>query len=398
MLNIDEPRSEQKIGILNSGFRIFFLAAGIFGVISMLLWLLMYSYNTGPSLYHLDPLNWHAHEMIYGYTIAVISGFLLTATTNWTNRQTITGISLLILFLFWLLVRLLPFIPFYQNIAIMFLLETVFFVMLIVGLARPVIQAKQWKQLPVMLPVILLAFTNALFYMGQLELLIDGTRMGLFGGFYLILTLVFVMGRRVIPFFIEKGVDDDFKAVNYLWLDVVIVPLFVAYAISEVLMLDTTIITVLAAMLFLLNVIRLLGWYTHSVWKKPLLWSLLLANLFITLGFALRFSSYFTEIPTTLVLHSYAVGGIALITLGMMSRVALGHTGRNVFDPPKSVQWILILSLFAVIFRVVLPLLMTSEYTLWILVSQVFWIAAFVLFVKVYAVMLLVPREDGRPG
>lgn len=398
MLNIDEPPSEQKIALFNSGFRFFFLAAGVFSVISMFIWMLMYGFDNGPRLYHMDAQSWHAHEMIYGYTVAVISGFLLTATTNWTNRKTLTGLSLFILALFWCLVRVLPFIPFYQNIAIMFLLETLFFLLLMFGVVRPVVQARQWKQLPVMLPVFFLMFSNAVFYMGQLELLVDGTRMGLYAGFYLILSLIFVMGRRVIPFFIEKGVDGNFKPINRLWIDVLIVPVFIVYAISEVLLLDSKLIILFAAVLLVLNGVRLAGWYTHNIWKKPLLWSLLLAYLFITLGFALRAVSYFVEISEFLILHAYAVGGVAMITLGMMSRVALGHTGRDVFEPPTIIKWIMILILLAVIFRVGLPLIMMGNYLNWILISQILWIAAYALFVKQYAMMLIKPREDGKPG
>lgn len=398
MLNIDEPPSEQKIALFNSGFRFFFLAAGIFSVISMFIWMLMYGFDNGPSLYHMDTQSWHAHEMIYGYTVAVISGFLLTATTNWTNRKTLTGLSLFILALFWCLVRVLPFISFYQNIAIMFILETLFFLLLMFGIVRPVVQTRQWKQLPVMLPVFFLMLSNAIFYMGQLELLVDGTRMGLYAGFYLILSLIFVMGRRVIPFFIEKGIDGNFKPINRRWIDVLIVPVFIVYAISEVLVLDSTLIMILAAVLLLLNGVRLAGWYTHSIWKKPLLWSLLLAYLFITLGFALRAISYYIEISEFLILHAYAVGGIAMITLGMMSRVALGHTGRNVFEPPAIIKWIMILILSATIFRVGLPLIMIGNYLNWILISQILWIAAYALFVKQYAILLIKPREDGKPG
>lgn len=398
MLNLDEPQTTQKIALFNSGFRVFFLAAGVFAVISMLIWMLMYSFNAGPTVYHLDTLSWHAHEMIYGYTVAVISGFLLTATTNWTNRKTLTGVSLFVLALFWLLARVSPFVSFYQNIAMMFVFETLFFMMLIIGIGRPVIQARQWKQLPVILPVILLMFTNAIFYMGQFELLVDGARIGLYGGFYLILALIFVMGRRVIPFFIEKGVDNDFKPVNYLWLDIIIIPVFIIYAIAEVLLFNSVLIVILASALFILNLTRLLGWYTHGVWKKPLLWSLLLAYFFITMGFFLRSSSYFIDVSEFLILHAYAVGGISMITLGMMSRVALGHTGRNVFEPPVVVFWVLVFIGLAAVLRVFFPIVFVSYYSQWVLLSQILWVVAFSLFSFTYSSMLIKPRLDGRPG
>ena len=398
MLNLDEPQTAQKIALFNSGFRIFFLAAGVFSVISMLIWLLIYSLNSGPDLYHLNSLSWHAHEMIYGYTVAVISGFLLTATTNWTNRKTLTGLMLALAATFWFIARISPFLTYENNIEIMFVAETLFFLFLLVGITKPIIQSRQWQQLPVLFPVILLSVANTVFYAGELELIENGAYIGLYSGFYLILTLIFIMGRRVIPFFIEKGVDENFSAKNYIWLDRVVIPVFVVYALLEVLKLNNSLLTILAAVLFILNSIRLYGWYTKGIWKKPLLWILFIAYLFITLGFALRLLSYFVNFSDFIVLHSYAVGGVGMITVGMMSRVALGHTGRNVFEPPVILSWVFGFIFLAAITRVVLPLLLPLNYINWILLSQVFWVGAFALFVKVYAAMLINTRIDGRPG
>ena len=398
MLNLDEPQAAQTIALFNSGFRVFFLAAGMFAVISILIWMLIYSMDSGPDVYQLTSLNWHAHEMIYGYGLAVISGFLLTATTNWTNRKTLTGMMLAIVSLFWLVARISPFINVEYNIEIMFISETLFFSLLIIGIAKPVIQSRQWQQFPVLLPVVLLFLSDMVFYAGQMQLLENGVYIGLYAGFYLILMLIFIMGRRVIPFFIEKGVDEDFTARNYLWLDRLIIPLFFIYSVFEIFRFNSLVLMVLALLLFALNVLRLIGWYTPGIWKKSLLWILFLAYSFITLGFALRLFSYFINISDFLVLHAYAVGGISMITIGMMSRVALGHTGRNVFDPPVILNWIFFLLLLSFLFRVVLPLFFVSNYPNWILLSQVFWLGAFGLFVIKYAFMFIKPRVDGRPG
>lgn len=398
MLNIDDPNPVKKFALFNSGFRVFFLAAGVFAVISMLIWMLYYSFNTGPELYRLTSLSWHAHEMIYGYSLAVISGFLLTATTNWTNRKTLTGVMLGIVSLFWIVARISPFINSEYNLEIMFISETLFFLLLVTGIAKPIFQSRQWQQLPVLLPVFLLFLSDMVFFAGQIQLISNGSHVGLYAGFYLILMLIFVMGRRVIPFFIEKGVDEGFAAKNYLWLDKIIIPLFFTYAVFEIFKFNALILMLLALTLFVLNMIRLAGWYTPGIWKKSLLWVLLLAYGFITLGFALRSLSYFINISDFIVLHAYAVGGIGLITLGMMSRVALGHTGRNVFEPPVILGWIFALLLVAFIFRVIFPLFLFSSYTHWVMLSQMFWIGAFSLFVLKYGLMFIKPRIDGRPG
>jgi uncharacterized protein involved in response to NO len=98
------------------------------------------------------------------------------------------------------------------------------------------------------------------------------------------------------------------------------------------------------------------------------------------------------------VLHTFAVGGIGLMTIGMMSRVALGHTGRDVFNPPGILAPIFLLVLLATLARVVLPLMDPARYTIWIATSQVFWILGFALFSAVYIPQLVRPRVDGRPG
>lgn len=398
MLNLDEPQPVKPFSLFNSGFRVFFLAAGWFAVISMLLWFLNYSLNLDIGLTNWSSLDWHAHEMVYGYGMAAVSGFLLTAMTNWTAKKTLTGLSLMVVSLFWLLARISPFINLADNMFIMFVFDSLFFIVLLIGLIRPIILSRQWQHFVVVIPVILLFFTNTIFYMGQLDFIQDGVRIGLYAGVYLLLLLVFVLARRVIPFFIEKGVDTDFKPTNYLWLDRVMIPLLFLYALCEVFLIDQIIIAFLAVMLFVLNMIRLSGWYTKAIWKKPLLWVLLAAYFSITMSFGLRSLSFILEIHNSLSLHLLQLGGIGMVTVGMMARVALGHTGRNVFEPHALIKWVFVFLLVALVFRVVLPLFTMTYYSEWILFSQVFWIMAFSLFVILYSALLIVPRVDGRFG
>jgi len=398
MLNIDEARTSQRIALFNSGFRIFFLAAALFSVLSMLVWLFSYSLKLDPGLNGFASLTWHAHEMIYGYSMAVISGFLLTAVTNWTNRKTLTGKLLLLVFVFWLLARIMPFVAVQNNVEWMFLFDTLFFIMLITGISRPVIKSRNWLQLPIILLLIGLMLTNSLFYAEQMQVVNGVTRIGLYGGFYLVLTLVLIMARRVIPFFIEKGLDNSYAPRNYLWLDQAIIPFFVLYATSEVVRFNPLVISVLAAILFVLNLVRLYQWYTTAIWKKPLLWILIVSYFFITLAFALKAVSYLIPLSDFIVLHSFAVGGVGLLTVGMMARVALGHTGRNVFEPPAILLWIFVSIGLASVLRIVFPLLLPGYYEQWVILSQFFWITAFSLFIFHYAAILINPRLDGRPG
>ena len=151
-------------------------------------------------------------------------------------------------------------------------------------------------------------------------------------------------------------------------------------------------------LLFALHLVRLLGWYTPGIWKKPLLWILYLAYAALVAGFALKAGVYLFGISPYLALHAFAVGGIGMMTLGMMARVALGHSGRNVFDPPPVLKLVFALVLVALLARVLLPLLAQGYYLVWIGLSQWLWIAAFAVFFRVYFPILTRPRIDGQDG
>jgi uncharacterized protein involved in response to NO len=158
------------------------------------------------------------------------------------------------------------------------------------------------------------------------------------------------------------------------------------------------IVSIIAGMLTMLHLVRMAGWYTALIWRKPLLWVLYLAYGFIVAGFALTAAEPMYGLFPGIAMHAYAYGGIGVMTLGMMSRVILGHTGRNVFEPPKSFSWCFALLLAGALVRVVFPLFNMGMYGYWIGLSQSLWIAAFVVFIVVTAPMLLKTRVDGRDG
>jgi uncharacterized protein involved in response to NO len=156
--------------------------------------------------------------------------------------------------------------------------------------------------------------------------------------------------------------------------------------------------TALALVLTLLHGWRLTAWHTPGIWQKPLLWILYLAYAAIVLGFGLTVLANLGYLNPRLATHAFGYGGVGLMTLGMMARVALGHTGRNVFDPPPILRWIFLLAILGLVARVALPLLLPGAYSLWIGASQILWALAFGLFCWLYAPMLVKPRVDGRFG
>ena len=397
MINI-ETHAAYGIPLFRLGFRPFFLAAGIYAVLSVLIWMFVYIFGTEYSFSGIAPTTWHAHEMIFGYAVAVIAGFLLTAIKNWTGQQTLRGKGLAVLFSLWLLARVLPLSGLNVPINVIAVFDLLFMFFLVVAAALPVIKVRQYKQLGVISKLLLLLLSNALFYLGVSGIVEEGVRWGLYSGMYMIIALVFVMGRRVIPFFIEKGIDSQAEIKNWLWLDISSLLLLIVLWIMDVFTRFETATSVVAGLLVILHVIRLHGWHTVQIWNKPLLWVLYLAYSFIVFGFALKASVSWLNTPPALYVHAFTYGGIGVMTMGMMARVILGHTGRNVFEPPKILSSCFMLLLLGAIFRVVLPLITMEFYSYWIGISQLLWIAAFTLFLIIYAPMLVTPRIDGRDG
>ena len=334
MIQLEEKAPPQN-PFLQLGFRPFFAVAMGFASLAMILWGLLYFTDWSLANPRYISTFWHAHEMIFGYGLAVAAGFLLTAEKNWTGIQTLHGKPLLGLLILWLLARLLPFFLEEGGMIVLAIVDLLFGLVLTIATTYPIIKAKQWHQAVFPSKIALMLISNVIFYLGLLDIWPAGLHYGLYAGFYVLLALIFTMGRRVIPFFIEKGVGVSFQPKNWRWLDVSSFVLFLAFAIADLVQSNSLITVGLAALLFVLHSIRLVGWYHPNIWKKSLLWSLYLGYIWIVIGFLLKSLSLIFSISPFLSLHSFSVGGIGLITIGMMSRITLGHTGRNVFNPPK---------------------------------------------------------------
>lgn len=399
MLNIQNPNpSRQSIAVFNLGFRPFFAAGAAFAMLAMLIWMGIYLFGAQPPLAGLPAVSWHAHEMIYGYGMAIIAGFLLTAVRNWTGVPTVSGRPLALLFAVWALARLMPFLDVAGSRYILALLDLGFVVFLLIAVISPIVRVKQWRQLGIASKLVLLGLSNAVFYTGVFGWTDQGIRIGLYTGFYLIIALILTMGRRLIPFFTERGVDQPVTLKNRRWLDVASLLLFVLFLVLGVFTGFKQAAAVTAIVLFVLHAARLYGWFTPGILRHPLLWSLHAGYGFIVAGFGLYAAAVYFGISPFLSVHAFAVGGLGLISVSMMARVSLGHTGRNVRQPPKAVAYILLALTVATVIRVFLPLISLEHYRLWIAASQVFWILAFTGFLIVYFPLLLRPRIDGQPG
>jgi uncharacterized protein involved in response to NO len=397
LLNIQENVPVQNFSLFVLGFRPFFLGAGFFSIISISLWMAMYVFGISIPLNGLSSLHWHAHEMIYGYTMAVVAGFLLTSVKNWTGIQTIQNTKLKLVFLLWAGARLCMLMG-TKWIYLAALFDLTFNLLLFTAALVPVIKVKQWSQVGIISKLSLLAISNLLFYLGVLGVLEQGVYWGIYSGLYLLIALVLTMGRRVMPFFIERGVGYPVQLKNSRFLDLTTLFLFLLFTLDEVFM-RTGMTPYISAALFIVTSLRLYNWHTPGIWRVPLLWGLYGAFISINIGFGMFTATAFSSIITpSLALHAMTFGGIGVITLSMMSRITLGHTGHDVRHPSAWIavaQWLLVLG---VITRVLLPIFLPEFYVYLVAISQGLWIGAFIIFLAVNFPLLNSPRVDGAAG
>jgi uncharacterized protein involved in response to NO len=377
------------------GFRPFFLLAGFSAVILMATWVVAFMGGIAFSTYY-GQIDWHSHEMIFGYTVAVVAGFLLTAVRNWTERPTPAGRYLGAMVALWLFGRILPFCPEIFPNWFIASIDLAFLPVVAVGIGMPLLRSGESRNL-LFLPLLAALWAANFFVHAELlGLALNLARKGIFLGLDLIVLLIVIMGGRVIPFFTERALPGVVMKRRSIieWLAPLSVIMFL---LADFFFADSLLFTSLAALAACANGIRLAGWYTHRYWGVPLLWVLHLGYGWIVAGFFLKVGAALGVVPPQFTVHAFTVGGIGVLTLGMMARVALGHTARPLSVGAAMVVAFGLVNLSAVT-RGLLPVLLPEWFSSLIVVSGLLWIAAFVVFVITYTPILTQPRIDGRPG
>jgi len=396
-ININ-PVVTKKFALFELGFRPFFLLASLFAIILTAIWMASYTFSWPLPVTNISSIAWHGHEMVFGYSTAVIAGFLLTAVRNWTGVPTIKGASLILLALIWILARCLPLF----NSPLLFdwaaILDITFLLGLTLAILYPIVKVKQWRQTAIVSKLILLLAANVLYYLGVYHIVDQGISWGLFSGVYLIMALIFTLARRVMPFFIERGVGYQVQLKNSNFIDIFSILLLAALWIADVFLQHPMLTALISLTLAVLHIIRLAGWYTKGIWQKPLLWVLFLAYSSFIVGFILQAINIYHLYPTTIPLHAFTYGGIGMMTLGMMARISLGHTGRNINQPPAVLSWVFASLFLGAVVRVILPIIFPNFYPILIGLAQALWIIAFALFLYNYFMIFIQPRADGLPG
>lgn len=396
-LNINQHQSNPMSGfaLWQLGFRPFFLLAGLAAVILMAHWLLIYlGYMDTP--YFANPALWHSHELLFGYTTAVIAGFLLTAVQNWTGLKTLTGLPLMLLALLWLAGRLAIASGGMLPAMSVLIVDVAFLPVLALAVAIPLLRARQYPNLLVFISLLtLMTLANLLIHLEHSVIgPLSGSGIQLM--YFLVMLLIAIMAGRVVPFFTERGVGGTGLKLSP-WLERLAIASLIVYALAELLLPNSATGMWLAGLAFMVNALRWLSWQDRRLWRIPMLWVLHLAYAWLVLSLLFSVLAHLAWIPAIVEIHAFTVGTLGMITLGMMCRVSLGHSGRPI-EASKLTTLAFVCLLLAALVRVVGGLFAGSGYSDSIVVSAILWLVAFGLFVIEYMPILIKSRIDGRPG
>lgn len=372
--------------LLSFGFRLFFLLAGLSAVTLIALWLMgLHGWSAAFASHY--GAHWHSHEMLFGYTTAVVAGFLLTAAKNWTGQHTAIGKPLLVLGLCWLAARSLIWV---DNALLQWLgvaCDLLLLPLLAYFVARPILAIKQQRNY--IFPVLLVVLTLVHFFMHFAFFKNNNVWVlkSLYAVLFVIMTIMVIMACRVVPFFTERGlslqtpIKRDER--HDLWCAMSIAAAGVAYVFS-VPWLSSILLSVAAIVLLS----RIVKWYQQGIWQVPLLWVLHIGMLWLVIGLVLLALQTLPVVSFASMgssaIHALTVGCIGMMTLGMMSRVSLGHSGRILTVTPVMHLAFMVLNIAAVL-RVFGTWLFHEHYLPMIDISGALWIVAFLLFLWVYA-------------
>ncbi len=377
------------------GFRPFFLIATLFSAILLGLWVFFYATHTPLASfdYYYSSITWHAHEMIFGYGMAVVAGFLLTAIRNWTRIQTVSGTGLMLLVVAWILGRVAPFVL--NQSWLIAVVDMLFLPLLAVFVAIPLVKAGNKRNYFMVGMIVLMSVLNLLVHLDKLGVVQNTAAIAYKTAFYIIIALIIAMAGRVFPMFSQNGVPVRYQVVKYPLVEKFALPSYFVFMVSF-LFIGLPLLTALTAIIAAaLHSIRLKGWYNKQIWQVPLVWVLHVGYLFLIVGLVMTAISQYKPSLYFLALHAFSIGMLGIVTIGMMARVSIGHTGRDLRFPPKLIKPAFLLLVLATLVRVFVPLIVPSAYQLTIIVSGSLWVVAFGLFVLSYAKILISPRVDG---
>ncbi len=393
-MQIEEPprrQAGQGFALWALGFRPFYLLASTFAALSIGLWALQFAgwldrpYLRGPL--------WHAHEMLFGFTLAVIVGFLLTAGRNWANRPTPTGLPLAALAALWVAGRVLVLTPFGWAAAVV---NAAFPLAAAIALAIPFIAAGNRRNYFFVGLLLLMSAAVLAVHLDQLGVLRFPGWAGIQVGLDVVLFIISVMAGRVIPMFTNNGVPGA-NATRRPILEKLALGSVLLLLLADLLQVQGPLLAVLAAACAAAQLARWALWQPWKTLRTPLVWVLHAAYLWIPVHLALRAMAAQGLVTPSAATHALTVGAIGGMVIGMMTRTARGHTGRPLQADRYEVACYAMV-LVAALVRVVLPLVLPAHTLNAVVCSAALWSAAFALYAVRYWPVLTRARIDGRPG
>jgi len=373
------------------GFRPFYLLASGFAALSILLWICQYTGRL-PAAY-LRTSAWHGHEMLYGYTVAVMAGFLLTAVCNWTGKPTPTGPALMAFAALWVAGRVLVLTPFVIAAAVV---NAAFPVAIAIAIGIPLVQSRNRRNYFFIALLLLLGVAVLAFHLSLLNLLPWPERASLQAGLDVVLFVMAVMGGRVIPMFTNNGVPGT-NATRHPWVEKFALGSVLALLGADLLPLPATLVALLAFVAVAAHAARLYLWQSWRTSRTPMVWVLHVAYGWIVIYLLLRGLAGLGMVGELFAVHALTIGAIGGMTIGMMTRTARGHTGHPLAPDRFEIACYILVALAAAI-RVFGGMWLPGAYLATIIVSGTCWSAAFALFAIRYWPVLTRNRLDGKPG
>ena len=385
----DSTQDPADLPLLRLGFRPFYLLAAAFAVISVPLWLLRL-YGLAPALARVD-MHWHMHEMLFGFVVAVVIGFLYTAGRKWTGLWTPRGKMLAMIVGVWLAGRAAMLLA---EPGVAALIDLCFLPLAAWPLYRVLKQSGNRRNMVMVLMLGLLWLANALFHAAVLGWLAWSPARAIHAAILLVVMVEAVIAGRVIPGFTANAVPGCKPLLSPVRDRIALASMALA-GIAWVAGLPALVVAVLALLACGTQILRLAGWMPWRTTGNPLLWILHLSYGWIALGFFLLAFAALGWIAPGAAFHVLGIGALAGMIIGMMTRTALGHTGRALRSGRAELAMYLLLQL-AMLARLAASLIGGELYTLLLVLAAVGWSGGFGLYLLVYAPYLTRARVDGR--
>lgn len=381
------------------GFRPFFMGAGVLAALLIPWWAgaLAWGLPLGTAW---PPTLWHGHEMLFGFIGAAIAGFLLTAVPSWTGERGFAGWPLILLATLWGLGRAAVATSSLCPMSWVAGLDLSFLPGLMAFLLPPLTRARN-RNTPLLAVLMALWATDVAFYWGLLHGNVGFARHALLIGIDIMIVLVTVIGGRIVPAFTstalrQRGVLSPVR--NLRALTPLAVGAMLVVTLVDLWKPESSAAGTAAALAALIQFTRLAQWQSVRTLRMPIVWVLHLSYFWLALGLALKALTLLTSVAFgQFYLHALTIGAAATMIVAVMTRASLGHTGRPlVVARPTACTYGLLTAAAAV--RVFGPTLLPIPYSQIVLLAAGLWTMAFVLFLGVYAPILLSPRVDGKPG